>query len=89
MENEARDVLVTNKRPTQCDRVLDYIKRFGSITTYEAIMDLGILRLGARISEMRSNGINIQGEMIAVKNRLEETCYVKRYWLGEKENNNG
>lgn len=42
-----------NKRPTQVERIKKYIKDFGSITTLEAFTELGIVRLGARISEMR------------------------------------
>ena len=47
---------MNNSRPTQCDRIKKYIEDFGSITTLEAFTELGVVRLGARISEMRANG---------------------------------
>lgn len=74
-----------NKRPTQVERIKKYIDDFGSITTLEAFTELGIVRLGARISEMRKAGIDIQDKQECVKNRYGEKCYIKRYFL---ENNN-
>ena len=35
------------KKLTQSERVLDYIKEFGSITQLDAIRDLGIMRLAS------------------------------------------
>ena len=32
---------------TQADRVLEYIQKFGSITTLQAFRDLGVTRLSA------------------------------------------
>ena len=63
----------------QTDRVLAYIRQFGSITQYEAMMDLGVMRLASRISDLKKQGYVITGKMEAVKNRYGEKCYVKRY----------
>ena len=72
---------MSNKRPTQCTRIIQYIKDFGSITTLEAFTELGVVRLGARISELRKSGMAIIGKSEAVKNRYGETCHIKRYYL--------
>ena len=72
---------MSNKRPTQCERVIRYIKDFGSITTLEAFVELGIVRLGARISELRKGGTIIIGKNETVKNRYGEPCRIKRYYL--------
>ena len=77
---------MSNSRPTQAQRVLDYIERFGSITQHEALIDLGIMRLASRVSELKKRGHNIEGEMITVKNRFGENCYVKRYSMGGDQN---
>lgn len=77
---------MSNTRPTQAQRVLDYIDRFGSITQYEAMQDLGIMRLASRVSELNKSGYNIRGEMITVKNRFGENCSVKRYSMGGADN---
>ena len=55
----------------------------GSITQLEALRDLGIMRLASRISDLRKQGYDIKGDMISVKNRYDETCYIKRYSMNE------
>ena len=70
-----------NKKPTQCEKILKYMEENGSITQYEAMLDLGVMRLASRISEMRKNGIDIKVEQIAVKNRYRETRYIAKYSL--------
>lgn len=75
-----------NSKPTQAQRVLDYIERFGSITQYEALKDLGIMRLASRVSELKKRGHNITGTMITVKNRFGENCSVKQYSMGGDNN---
>jgi regulator of RNase E activity RraA len=69
-------------KATQAERVLDYIEKFGSITQYEALQDLGVMRLASRISDLKKMGYPIKGEIVTVRNRFEEDCYVKRYSLG-------
>jgi hypothetical protein len=68
-------------KATQAERVLAYIEKFGSITQYEALNDLGVMRLASRISDLKRNGYPIKSETVAVKNRFDETCYIKRYSL--------
>ena len=70
-----------NSNPTQCTRILDYLKQFGSITQREALNDLGIMRLASRISELRKNGYEINSKMISVTNRFGETCNIKQYFM--------
>lgn len=70
-------------KPTQNQRILDYIDEFGSITQLSALQDLGIMRLASRVSDMKKQGINIKSKTEAVKNRYGETCHIKRYFLGE------
>jgi hypothetical protein len=68
-------------KPTQNERILDYIEEFGSITQLEALTDLGVMRLASRISDLRKEGFPIVSETVAVKNRFGENCYIKRYRL--------
>jgi biotin synthase-like enzyme len=63
----------------QTDRVLSYIRMFGSITQLEALRDLGVMRLASRISDLRKDGYDIQSKTEAVQNRYGETCHIKRY----------
>lgn len=76
---------MAHSRPTQAQRILDYIEQFGSITQFEALKDLGVMRLASRISELRKQGHRITSETVGVKNRFGETCNVKQYRLKEED----
>ena len=41
---------------TQKDRIINYIREFGSITSWEAYQDLGVMQLGARIDQLQKDG---------------------------------
>lgn len=75
--------MIENTKPTQCERVLAYIKDFGSITQFEALQDLGIMRLASRISELKKRGEPIKTTQKAVKNRFGEKCFIAEYSLDE------
>lgn len=70
-----------NKK-TQTERILDYMREFGSITQLEALKDLGVMRLASRISDLRRQGYKIISTTERVKNRYGETCRIKCYKLG-------
>jgi hypothetical protein len=74
---------MVDHKPTQNERILEYIEQFGSITQIDALQDIGCMRLASRISDLRSMGYNIVSEIITVKNRYGETCHIKRYRFGE------
>ena len=42
------------QRLTQCMKIVKYMKDFGSITTVQAMKDLGVMRLAARISDLEA-----------------------------------
>ena len=70
----------------QRDRVLQYMQRFGSITTAEAFFDLGVTRLSARIFELKKDGYKIKSEGLASTNRFGEHCTYARYmFVGEEQ----
>lgn len=73
----------SNSRPTQCERLIEYMERhpIKGVTQIDALNELGILRLASRISELRSDGYVIEKEMISVKNKFGEKCFVARYRL--------
>lgn len=66
---------------TQIDRIQKYIEDFGSITALEAMKDLGIMRLSARISEMRADGIPVISTFETGKNRYDEPTRWVRYTI--------
>jgi len=70
---------------TQCERIIDYMERFGSITTFEAFSELGITRLASRIHDLTRDGYQIEREMITRKNRLGDYVSYKKYWIAGDE----
>ena len=77
-----------NKRPTQCQTIVRYLKSHKYITTRTAMTDLGILRLASRISELRRYGYQIGDEFVPVVDRYGKKTRIKRYWLIRKEDEN-
>ncbi|MBR6271380.1 MAG: hypothetical protein IKR26_04430 [Lachnospiraceae bacterium] len=70
-------------RRIQKEIILDYIKDFGSITTFQAFEDLGITKLTTRISELRADGIPIAGERIPHITRYGKHSYYNKYTIEE------
>lgn len=70
-----------HSNPTQNERILNYINRFGSITQLEALRDLGVMRLASRVSDLRRQGYSIISKVEAVENRFGEKVRIKRYSL--------
>lgn len=66
---------------TQEQRVLAHLQAGRKLTQFEAIKDLGILRLASRINELKNAGHQISKTMIEVENRYGETCHVASYKL--------
>ena len=72
-------------KKTQGERIIDYLKEFGSITWIEAYRDLGIARLGARIFDLKKSGYKIETETEVSKNRYGEPVHFARYYIREAE----
>lgn len=69
---------------TQCQRIVDYMRQFGSISTLEAFNDLGVARLASRIHDLRRQGFVIESEIKSAKNRFGENTAYKVYRLVEE-----
>lgn len=57
---------------TQCERILRHLHDYGSITQAEAVTEYGCYRLGARIWDLRAQGVPIKSETVTGKNRYGE-----------------
>ncbi len=73
------------KRPTQKDRILDFIKKHGSITPMDAYFHLGITKLATRVSEMRRDGIEFKIVIEHGKNQVGAPMHYARYSLKVEE----
>ena len=65
-------------------RLLSYLEQHGSITSLEAVDNLGILRLSERVREIEKLGIQINHCPVEVPNRFGQTCHITRYVLEDK-----
>ena len=66
---------------TQCEQIIDYLHKFGSITPMEAFADLGITKLATRVSEMRKDGREFKIETVKSTNRFGKTVHYAKYSL--------
>ena len=65
----------------QREMILKYIEDFGSITSYQAYIDLGITQLATRIKELKEQGHSFNYEWITKKNRYGKPVKFKKYKL--------
>lgn len=70
---------------TQCERILKYLAFHGSISSREAMNELGIYRLASRINDLKRRGYIIADKMASGENRFGEKTSFKVYRLIEKE----
>ncbi len=63
----------------QKERVLDYLERYGTITSFEAFRDLGVTRLSAIIYRLRDDGHQIKTKDEFATNRFGERTHYARY----------
>ena len=69
------------KRLTQSMKIIKYMMDFGSITPIQAMKDLGVMRLAARISDIEAEGWEIIHERETGENRYGEKTTYARYRL--------
>ena len=69
-------------KKTHKERVLDYMKEFGSITSLDAFRDLGNTRLSASIWLLRhEDGLDIRSINVSARNRYGDAVSYARYYL--------
>lgn len=71
-------------KTTQCERILRHLKDFGPISSLEAVSEYGIMRLAARISDLKKKGYDISSETASAKNRYGEVTYFSVYRLTQE-----
>lgn len=70
------------RKPTQREEVLAYIRDFGRISTFEAYTELGVTQLGARIKELENNGWVIGRERKArLSSRTGKQVHYVEYFI--------
>ena len=69
---------------TQSEKVLRHLRDYGSITPMEALNDYGIMRLGARIYDLKREGHVITREIVEGRNRYDEKTHYALYRMGAR-----
>lgn len=67
---------------TQCERIIRHLNDYGSISSREAMLEYGIMRLASRINDLKRKGYIISVEFKTGKNRYGETTHFAVYRLG-------
>lgn len=65
-------------------KIVKYMNDFGSITPVQAMKDLGVMRLAARISDLEAEGWQIEHERETGENRYGEKTTYARYRLKQE-----
>ena len=68
------------KANTHEGRLLDYLEKFGSITSLQAIQDLGNTRLSGTIYTLKRKGCTFNTESVSVPNRFGGKTKVAKYY---------
>ncbi len=72
-----------DRKATQCDKVLEYMRAHGSITQADAVYALNTYRLSARISDLKKKGYDITSVIADEVNKNGERVRFARYSLRE------
>lgn len=70
---------------SQCDKIVEYMKQYGSITQLEAYVEIGCVRLPSRIYDLKRKGYAINREIVRVKKRDGGFAPIAKYSLAEVE----
>ena len=68
---------------TQKEKVLDFLKRNGTITKYDGFKYLGITKVDTIVSYLRKEGYKITGETVRCKNQDGVPTHYTKYSLAE------
>ena len=72
-------------KPSQCQQILDYMRRFGSINPLQALYDIGCFRLAPRIFDLKKKGYLIISKRVNYITRLGEAKHFNEYILKEDQ----
>lgn len=70
---------------TQKERVIRFIKEYGSISPLEAFWNLGITKLTNQIGYIEKDGTPVYRNYEKSLNRFGEPVYYMRYWLSYQQ----
>ena len=69
---------------TQCEKILEYMQEFGSITPLDALREFGCMRLASRMTDLKKAGVKFKKTMVKGRNRKGEAVRFAKYTLMEE-----
>lgn len=72
-------------RVTQEQRILEWLETGEPITQYDALRELGCMRLASRISDLKRDGYPVKVRTKTVKNRYGEKVSIAEYYMEESD----
>lgn len=66
---------------TQKEMINDHLETYGSITPVQALQEYGVMRLAARIADIKEDGYAIESELCESLNRFNKKVRYSRYKL--------
>lgn len=72
-------------RVTQEQRILEWLETGEPITQYDALRELGCMRLASRISDLKRDGYPVKVRTKTVKNRYGEKVSIAEYYMEEED----
>lgn len=69
----------------QTDRILQYMRDFGSISQLDALREFSCMRLASRITDLKRQGHRITSETVKGRNKYGEATHYSVYRLAEGE----
>lgn len=72
-----------NRKLTQREKIIAYLKEYGSITPLDALREFNCMRLATRVFELKKQGYKIKTVIEKAKNKSGEPVHYARYFLQE------
>ena len=66
-----------SRKATQCQKILAFIDEFGGITPSDAMMEIGCMRLAARINDLEKAGHRFIHEMVTREGQYGTVRYMR------------
>lgn len=73
---------------TQHQAIIEYMEKNGALSSFMAVIKLGVSNLPLRVSELRAKGYKIADRTIHHTNRYGAKVHYKEYFLKKEQGGN-
>lgn len=79
--NTEKEGICMDRKLSQCQKILAYMEKHGSITPRDADREFGCMRLASRMTDLKQRGYKFTKEMEKGRDRDGKPCRYARYRL--------